>query len=234
MVVDFRTLYMDRVVLAWSGGKDAAFALSELRRDPDVEVIEFLTTLSEEYDRSSMHGVRRELYDRQADAAGLPIRYVSIPAGGTNEEYEERMATALTDYRDRGIDAVAFADLYLEDVRAYRQEQLSQVPLDGLFPLWGRDTATLVTEILEAGFRATVVCVDGDVLDESFAGREMDRAFLDDLPDGIDPCGENGEFHTFVHDGRILAEPIAVTPGERVTREIDGHPFHYSDLLPEG
>lgn len=219
-----------RAVVSWSGGKDAALMLWELLADSSVRVVELLTTVGEETGRSSMHGVRRELYDRQATAVGLPIRYVELPERASNDEYEERMAAVTADYAERGVDAFCFGDIRLEDVRAYREDRLDGTGIDGLWPLWGRDTGALARTVVEAGFRATVVCVDGDRLDPSFLGRAFDAGFLDDLPDDVDPCGEDGEFHTFVHGGPGFAEPIPVDTGETVTRESGDAVFHYLDL----
>lgn len=221
-----------RTCLAWSGGKDAALALFEMRRDNSHDVIELLTTVSTEYDRSTMHGVRRQLYPLQATAIGLPIRIVELPADVSDEEYAERMRAAHRDLADAGVEIIAFGDIDLEDVREYREERLARGPVDGFWPIWGRDTGALVEEFLDRGFAATVVCVDGEVLGESAVGRAFDRRFLDDLPEHVDPAGENGEFHTFVTDGPIFEHRVAVTTGERVTRTARGGTFHYCDLEP--
>jgi uncharacterized protein (TIGR00290 family) len=220
---------MDSVVLSWSGGKDAAYALYVLRNE-GTEVIELLTTINEAYDRSTMHGVHRSLYDRQAAAVGLDVNFVTLPPDPSNDEYERIMAQIVEGYRERGVERIGFADLYLEDVRAYRERQLDGTGVEGYWPLWGRDTTDMAREFLDAGFRATVVAVDGDALDESFAGREFDAAFLDDLPASVDPCGENGEFHTFVWDGPVFETPVAVETGETVTRTVGDGEFHYCDL----
>lgn len=224
----------DRLALSWSTGKDAARALHELRGRPDVTVAELLTTVSAATDRVSMHGVRRALVERQAAAAGLPLRVVELPADPANDEYEATMAEVMADCEVRGFDGVAFADLYLEDVRAYRESNLAETDLDGRWPLWGRDTADLAAAIVDAGFRATVVAVDGDALDESFVGREYDEAFLADLPEGVDPCGENGEFHSFVWDGPVFEEAVAVETGEVVTKPVGDGEYHYVDLVAAG
>lgn len=221
---------MEPVVLSWSGGKDAAYALFVLQ-NAGTEVVELLTTINEAYDRSSMHGVRRSLYDRQADAMGLDVNYVRLPPEPSNDEYDEIMARVVEGYRERGVERIAFADLYLEDVRSYREARLDGTGVEGYWPLWGRDTANLARTFLDAGFRATVVAVDGDALDESYAGREFDSQFLEDLPAAVDPCGENGEFHTFVWDGPIFESPVTVETGETVTREVGDSEFHYCDLL---
>lgn len=221
-----------RTVLSWSGGKDASVALAALRDRDDARLAELLTTVRADNERVSMHGVRRALVQRQADAVDLPLRVVELPPDASNDEYEAAMADVHADYEARGIQRVAFADLHLDAVREYREEQLADTALDGWWPLWGRDTGAVARDFLDAGFRATVVCVDGSVLDPAFVGREYDRSFLRDLPDGVDPCGENGEFHTFVRDGPVFSEAVPVEVGERVTREQGGSAFHYVDLLP--
>jgi uncharacterized protein (TIGR00290 family) len=224
-------------VLSWSGGKDAAFALWEMGQSDTVAVIELLTTVSADTDRSSMHGVRRDLYERQAKAVGLPIRFVEIPDDASNEEYEAAMAEATAEYERRGVERLAFADLFLEDVRAYREDRLADTDVEGYWPIWGRDTDEVIREFLDAGFEATVVAVEGDSLSASFAGRRLDADFLADLPEDVDPCGENGEFHTFVHDGPIFDSPVPVRTGERVTKGVgpEDATIHYCDLLvPDG
>ena len=223
---------MDRVVLSWSGGKDAAYALDRLRA-AEVEVVGLLTTVDGGYDRSTMHGVRRELYDRQADAIGLPLNQVVLPHEPSNDEYAATMAAELARYRERAVEAVAFGDLFLEDVRDYRQERLAEAGMTGRFPLWGMDTRAVATAVLDLGVSATVVAVDGDALDASFAGRPYDEGFLSDLPDGVDPCGERGEFHTFVHDAPYFDAPLPVAVGEVVTRSLEGGEYHYADLRLE-
>ena len=214
------------VALSWSGGKDSALALWTLRRRR-LEPRTLITTVTEGYDRISMHGVRRELLERQAEALGLPLVEVVIPPACVNEVYEVRMAEAFAAEPLSGAEAVAFGDLFLEDVRAYREERLEAGGKRGLFPLWGRNTAELSREFLDAGFEATLVCVDPRSLDGSFAGRSYDERLLAELPEGVDPCGENGEFHTFVHAGPIFAAPIAHVKGGVVER--DG--FVFCDLV---
>jgi uncharacterized protein (TIGR00290 family) len=213
--------------LSWSGGKDSALALWTLRRERfEPEVL--ITTVTESHERISMHGVRRELLARQAQALGLALVEVVIPPECVNDVYEARMADAFAAAPLSSVEAVAFGDLFLEDVRAYREERLAAAGKRGLFPLWGRDTTALAREFLDAGFKATLVCVDPRALDPSFAGRRYDEQLLADLPAAVDPCGENGEFHTFVSSGPIFAEPIACETGEIVER--DG--FVFCDLLP--
>jgi uncharacterized protein (TIGR00290 family) len=219
-----------KALVAWSSGKDAAWALHELRRAGTLEVVGLLTTVTAEFGRVSMHGVRERLLDLQAAAAGLPCRKVRIPWPCPNERYEAEMARALALARDAGVTHVAFGDLFLEDVRAYREAKLAGSGLSPAFPLWGRDTARLAREMLDGGLRATLTCVDPRALDPSFAGRAFDATLLAELPPGVDPCGERGEFHTFAWDGPVFAAPIAVAPGEVVLR--DG--FAFADLLPAG
>ena len=227
----------DRAVLSWSGGKDAAYALYALRTDrtdgsgADLEVAELLTTVSAATGRTGIHGVRPALIERQAARVGLPWRRVDLPENASNEAYERTMHAALSACRDRGVERVIYADLLLTDVREYREALLDRTGLAGVWPLWGRDTAALADAFLDAGFAATVVCVDGDRLDASFAGRPFDASFLRDLPADVDPCGENGEFHTFVHDGPLLEEPVAIERGRTVTRPVGDGRFHYCDLL---
>jgi uncharacterized protein (TIGR00290 family) len=216
-----------KLALSWSGGKDSALALRALREELEIEPIALLTTLTEDYDRVSMHAVRRELLRAQARATGIDLVEIEIPAACVNETYEERMAQALARPPLDRAGTIAFADLFLADVRAYREERLAQAGRSALFPLWERDTAALAREFIAAGFEATLVCVDPSQLDPSFVGRRFDEALLADLPPGVDPCGENGEFHTFVHAGPIFDAPIEVELGEVTTR--DG--FAFQDLL---
>jgi len=215
------------LALAWSGGKDSALALHALRaagREPRV----LLTTVTEGVERISIHGVRRQLLHAQAAALGLPVVEVRIPLPCPNAVYEERMAEALAQPPLDAVEEVAFGDLFLEDIRAYREERLEPTGRRALFPVWGRDTAELARQFIEEGFEAIVATVDPRCLDASFAGRAYDAALLDDLPSTVDPCGENGEFHTFVHAGPIFDAPIAVATGELVER--DG--FAYRDIVP--
>jgi uncharacterized protein (TIGR00290 family) len=217
-------------VLSWSGGKDSALALWAMREELGAEPGALLTTVTEDYGRVSTHGVRRELVEAQAVAAGLPLVEVGIPAAASNEVYEERLAAALAAEPLAGVGTVAFADLFLADIRAYREERLTAIGRETAFPVWGRDTADLAQRFVDAGFEAILVCVDPAQLDPAFAGRAFDASLLADLPAGVDPCGENGEFHTFVHAGPIFSAPIAVERGETVTR--DG--FVFTDLTPVG
>jgi uncharacterized protein (TIGR00290 family) len=214
--------------MAWSSGKDSAFALHELGEHPEVEVVGLLTTVNESHGRVAMHAVRRELLMAQAEAVGLPLVEVPIPYPCTNEAYEHAMTAALGWARAQDIAGVAFGDLFLEDIRAYRERQMAPTGLACHFPLWGRPTGELAREMIAAGFRARIACIDPRALPASFAGREFDAELLDDLPPTVDPCGENGEFHTFVWDGPTFSRPVEVRSGEVVAR--DG--FVFADLMP--
>ena len=176
-----------------------------------------------------MHGVRRVLLEKQATSLGLPLHQILISKGASNEEYEAKMVEAFSEYRGKGIDSVIFGDLFLEDIRAYREQFLARNNMRGFFPVWKRDTATFIREFLDLGFRAVVTCVDSKVLDQSFAGRLIDESFLSSLPPQVDPCGENGEFHSFVFDGPDFSAPVKFSLGETVLRES----FWFCDLLPE-
>jgi len=224
---DGQTAANQPLALSWSGGKDSALALLALR-DAGTEPVALLTTFTEDFDRVSMHAVRRELTRAQAREAGIPLVEIEIPASCPNETYEERIAAALGAPPLDRVDAIAFADLFLEEIRAYREERLARARREARFPIWGRDTAELAREFIAAGFEATLVCVDPAQLDPSFVGRRFDEALLADLPAGVDPCGENGEFHTFVHAGPVFARPIPIELGERVRRE----GFAFQDVLP--
>ena len=214
------------LALSWSGGKDSALALWVLAREHEVVPRALITTVTDAYERISMHGVRRSLLARQASAVGVPLVEVEIPAACTNDVYERRMEQALASEPLRDVEAVAFGDLFLEEVRAYREDRLATVGKRACFPLWHRDTTGLAREFIAAGFEAVIVCVDPSKLDRSFAGRRFDQRLLADLPAGVDPCGENGEFHTFVYAGPILSAPLTIQIGETVER--DG--FMFADL----
>jgi uncharacterized protein (TIGR00290 family) len=216
------------VLFTWSGGKDSAIALYELQRTKGFRVAALLTTVTEDYGRVSMHGVCNALLERQAEALGLPLEKVHITKDSSNAEYDARMADKLSYYRSQGVSAVAFGDIFLEDVRRYREENLGKVGMKALFPIWQRDTAELARAFLGLGFRAVVTCVDSTLLGRRFAGREFDASFLAELPAGVDPCGERGEFHSFVYGGPIFRNTVAHNRGQVVLR--DG--FYYCDLLP--
>ncbi len=218
-----------KVLLSWSSGKDSAWALQVLRAQPDVELAGLLTTFNQEADRVAMHAVRRELVAQQATAASLPLYPVELPWPCPNEEYENILTGALTELKDRlSITHVAFGDLYLEDVRAYREKQMDRLGLTPLFPIWGQPTNELAHQMVAAGVKAWLTCVDPKQLPREFAGRAYDDRLLGEFPDGVDPCGENGEFHTFAWDGPMFASPVHVSVGERVER--DG--FVFTDLMP--
>ncbi len=216
------------ILFCWSGGKDSAIALHTLLQQDNVRIAALLTTVTEGYDRISMHGVRRELLQRQAESLHLPLHEVFIPPQCVNPIYEARMAEALLSFFKHGIRRVAFGDIFLEDLRLYREQNLARVDMQALFPIWKRDTRDLIREFHAARFRSVAVCIDSKVLDPSFAGRELDASFFADLPPTVDPCGENGEFHTFVFDGPIFSHFIGFTLGEVVQRDS----FVFRDLLP--
>ena len=220
------------VVMSWSGGKDSAMALHEVLRAGPYAIVALLTSVSAEYRRISHHGVREALLEDQADAIGIPLHKVYLPSSGshpcTNEMYEQIMGDVMAGYKAQGIETVAFGDLFLEDLRAYRERNLAKAAMRGLFPLWKRDTAQLACEVIALGFKSYLSCVEGKV-GPGFAGRPYDLALLAALPAGTDPCGEYGEFHTFVYDGPIFQRPVSVSVGDVVMR--DGR--HYADLLPE-
>lgn len=218
-----------RVIVSWSTGKDAAWALYTLRQDPSVQVVGLLTTCNEAFDRTAMHGARRELLQAQAAATGLPVLEAMLPWPCSNEIYETRMETLLARaVSELQVDAVAFGDLFLEDVRDYRIEKMKGTGIEPIFPIWGIPTNELARTMIAGGLQATLTCVDPRVLPAEFAGRRFDLSLLADLPEGIDPCGERGEFHSFCHAGPMFQSPILVKTGEVVHR--DG--FVYADVLP--
>jgi uncharacterized protein (TIGR00290 family) len=214
------------VLFCWSGGKDSAMALHVLRAETDVRISALLTTVTEGYERISMHGVRRTVLLRQVEAIDLPLVEVRIPPQCVNPVYETRMREALLAQKGVGVKCVAFGDIFLQDLREYRERNLAQVEMRAMFPIWKRDTWELAQEFCALGFRAIAVCIDAKKLNREFAGRELDESFFRDLPAGVDPCGENGEFHTFVYEGPIFSNAIAVERGEVVER--DG--FYFCDL----
>jgi uncharacterized protein (TIGR00290 family) len=219
---------MKKALIAWSSGKDSAWALHEVRRSGEFEIVGALTTVTHEFCRVSMHGVREALLAAQLDAARLPARVVRIPFPCPNDIYEREMAAALAEAKRAGVSHVVFGDLFLEDIRAYRESRLAEIGITPVFPLWHRPTAALAREMIDGGLEARLVCIDRNKLPASFAGRSFDRALLESLPPEIDPCGENGEFHSFVTAGPMLDRAIAVAVGETVER--DG--FAFADLLP--
>ncbi|MBT8078341.1 MAG: adenine nucleotide alpha hydrolase [Gammaproteobacteria bacterium] len=217
------------VVLSWSSGKDSAWTLQRLQAAPGIHLAGLCTTINEQANRVAMHAVRRELLDRQAAAAGLALDVIPLPFPCSNTRYEDAMRAYFADLNDRGVDAVAYGDLHLADVREYRENLMRDSGLQPLFPIWGSDTRLLGQEMAEAGLRARITCVDPAQLGREFCGREFDSAFLADLPDGIDHCGENGEFHSYTYAGPMFSAAINVTSGDTVER--DG--FVSTDLVAE-
>lgn len=205
--------------MAWSGGKDSAMALREIQRTNELEICALLTTVTEGYDRISMHGVRNKLLVEQANSAGYPLEIVTISKKATNEEYDGKMRAVHKRYLKKGVSSVVFGDIFLEDVRRYRKTNLSKIGMEAVFPLWGEKTAPLARNFIRLGFEAIITCVDTRKLDKSFSGREFDLKFLSDLPAGVDPCGENGEFHSFVYDGPIFTKRIDFRKGKKVLRD---------------
>lgn len=208
-----------KTLVSWSSGKDSAWMLHVLKQDPAIEIGGLLTTMNEQFDRVAMHAVRRRLLEAQAEAAGVPLRTVPLPWPCTNEEYEERMRTAVARAVAEGFTHVAFGDLFLEDVRKYREEKLAGSGLTPLFPIWGIPTDQLAVQMVQGGLRAVLTCVNPRHLDRSFAGRQFDRALLEDLPAGVDKCGERGEFHSFAWDGPMFNQSVSIAVGEVVDRD---------------
>ena len=217
------------ILFCWSGGKDSAMALHALQQSPDVQIVALLTTVTETYDRISMHGVRRELLLRQVESIGIPLHEVRIPPQCVNPIYEQRMEEALRIHRVQGVRSVAFGDIFLEDLRAYRETNLGRIGMTAIFPIWKRDTRELIRHFHTHKFRAITACIDPKILPHTFAGRELDDGFFRDLPPQADPCGENGEFHTFAFDGPIFRHAIPFRAGEVIERDA----FVFCDLLPE-
>ncbi len=216
-------------IVSWSGGKDSALALHELAKTKNYEVVSLLTTITEDYHRTSIHGLRQILLERQAQSLGLALEKVFISKNTSNEEYESKMREVLAKYLTAGISSVVFGDIFLEDVRKHREEKLSEIGMRAIFPIWERDTTELARTFIDSGFKAVIICVDSNVLDKMFVGRVFDEQFLSEIPSTVDPCGENGEFHSFVYDGPIFGERILHTIGEVVLRE---NRFYYCDLIP--
>jgi uncharacterized protein (TIGR00290 family) len=208
-----------KVLVSWSSGKDSAWMLHLLKQDPAMEVAGLLTTMNDEFDRVAMHAVRRTMLEAQARAANLPLRTIPLPWPCTNDQYEARMRTAVAEAVDQGLTHVAFGDLFLEDVRRYREDRLAGTGLTPIFPLWGIPTAELAEQMIDGGLRAILTCVNPKHLDRSFAGRQFDRDLLRDLPADVDPCGERGEFHSFAYAGPMYATPVAAAAGDIVDRD---------------
>jgi uncharacterized protein (TIGR00290 family) len=219
----------DKILFSWSGGKDSALALHSIKNSKDFEIVALLTTITADYDRISMHGVRRTLLEKQAESIGLPLEKISISKKSSNEEYEGKMKDVLLRYKNDGVSSVAFGDIFLEDLKKYREENLAKIGLKGVFPLWKQNSYILGKEFVDVKFKAVITCVDGKQLDGKFCGREYDNTLLSKLPKNVDPCGENGEFHSFVYAGPIFKNEIPFTKGEIVLR--DGQ-FYFCDLMP--
>ena len=217
------------ILLSWSGGKDSSLALYEIQKSGKYEIISLITTVTDEYDRVSMHGLRVSLLEEQAEYLNIPLQKVFISKNASNEEYESKFNEVLLKYKESDINQVVFGDLFLEEIKKYREALLQKIDMQCIFPIWKRDTAKLALEFIDSGFKAITVCVDSNVLGEEFAGREFNKQFLNDLPSGVDPCGENGEFHTFVYHGPIFNTPISHELGEIVLRD---KRFYYCDILP--
>jgi uncharacterized protein (TIGR00290 family) len=220
---------LERVLLSWSGGKDCALSLYAILKARRYQIAALLTTVTQAYDRVSMHGVRRVLLEKQAASLDLPLEIVFISNKASNEEYESQMSAVLTRYMKSGINKVAFGDIFLEDLRKYRQEKLELLGMEALFPIWNRDTGELSHSLAALGFKAITTCVDTNVLDKRFVGRVIDDSFLSELPESVDRCGENGEYHTFVYEGPIFRNRINFKVGKKVLRE---DRFYFCDLVP--
>jgi uncharacterized protein (TIGR00290 family) len=222
----------EKIMVSWSGGKDSTLALYELQRTNKYDIYALMTTLAGGYERVSMHGVRKTLLEEQARCLGYPLHQIILSQQSSNEEYAAMVRGALVKGIADGVSAVAFGDIFLEDIRRFREaEIISQVGIQGLFPLWKRETSELAHTFIGLGFKAIITCVDASVLGRQFVGRVFDDQFLSDLPSSVDPCGENGEFHSFVYDGPLFRQRVACSRGEVVFRE---NRFYYCDLLPKG
>jgi uncharacterized protein (TIGR00290 family) len=218
-----------KILLSWSSGKDSAWALHALRQHQDIEVVGLFCTFNKKYQRGAMHAVRNELISRQAESVGLPLELIPIPDPCSDSEYKVIMATFIEGVKSKGIECIAFGDLFLEEVRSYRENNLAGTGIKPLFPLWGMETSELSKEMISKGLRAKITSIDSKHLPSGFAGQEYDKAFLEQIPASVDPCGENGEFHSFVYDGPMFRNRVNIRVGETVTR--DG--FVYTDLLPD-
>jgi uncharacterized protein (TIGR00290 family) len=220
---------MENVLVSWSGGKDSAMALYEILKNKNYHISALVTTLTEDYDRISMHGVRRTLLEQQAASLGIVLEKVFISKNAANDEYEANMGQLLAKYKDRGIHSVVFGDIFLEDLRKYREKNLAALDMRGIFPIWKRESHELARSLIALGFKAITTCGDTTLLDGQFVGRVIDEQFLSDLPGSADVCGENGEYHSFVYDGPIFKKKVSFKAGEMVLRE---NRFYYCDLLP--
>lgn len=217
------------ILLSWSGGKDSSLALREIQKTGEYEIAALITTVTSDYDRVSMHGLRTELLEQQAQSLDIPLQKVLIPKSASNDEYESAFNEVLLNYKEKGIERVVFGDLFLEDIKKYRENLLGKIGMECVFPIWKQDTSKLAQEFIERGFKAITICVDSEVLSEEFVGKKFNEQFLNELPREIDPCGENGEFHTFVYDGQIFKNPIEHRLGEIVLRD---ERFCYCEIMP--
>ena len=218
---------MDSAIIAWSGGKDSALALYYLLLEKECEVKNLLTTVSTDYNRLSIHGVRRKLLEKQSQSIGIPVHIISLPKDVSNDEYEEIMRNEMIKFKSQQVRNVVFGDVFLEDIREYRESNLSKIGMNAIFPLWGIHSKVVARKFIDLGFRAIITCVDSTVLDCPFVGQFFDDEFLSSIPSNVDPCGENGEFHTFVFDGPIFSYPIQFEKGEVVFRD---ERFYFIDL----
>ncbi len=219
----------EKAIFAWSGGKDSAMALYELQMTHSYEISVLLTTITEDYDRVSMHGVPRILLEQQADSLGLPLEEVFISKTTSNEEYENKMQVVLEKYQTSGVSSVVFGDIFLEELRRYRENNLLKIGMKSVFPIWKRETTELAHAFIDLGFKAIITCVDSNFLDDKYVGRVFNGQFLSELPSTIDPCGENGEFHSFVYDGPIFRKSVSHKTGDIILRD---NRFFYCDLIP--
>lgn len=234
---------MKKTYFNWSSGKDASLALYHLQKNKTFGIDRLVTTVNSHFDRVSMHGLRKELLFRQAEAVGIALETIELPEQPSMEEYQEKMKDMVVHLQNEGYTHSGFGDIFLEDLRTYREEQLNPYGIECLFPLWQRDTKELLKEFLDLGFRAILICIKSELLDKSFIGREIDADFIDDLPEGVDPCGENGEFHTFCFDGPIFSKPVGFSVGEKIYREYKNPDqkeetsssmgFWFCDLIPD-
>lgn len=219
----------EKVLFSWSGGKDSSLALYEIQKSSEYEVQTLITTVTRDYGRISMHGLRTELLHAQSESLGIQLEEVHISKEASNEEYQESCLSLLRRYKDLGITKVVFGDIFLEDIKEYREHLLAKIDMECLFPIWKRDSSRLAQQFIEDGFKAIIVCVDTEQLGAEFSGREFNHSFLSDLPDKIDPCGENGEFHTFVYNGPIFSSSISHSLGGTVLRD---ERFCYCEIIP--
>jgi uncharacterized protein (TIGR00290 family) len=228
MNVKLKVDNVKKVLFSWSGGKDSALALHELQKTKNYKISALLTTVTKDYDRTSIHGVQRILIERQAHSLGLHLEKVFISKNTSDEEYESKMRKVLERYMTVGVSSVVFGDIFLEDIKKYREDNLSKIGMKGIFPVWKRNTTELVHKFIDLCFKAVITCVDSNVLDKIFVGRLFNENFLSELPSTVDPCGENGEFHSFVYDGPIFQEKILYTIGDVILRD---NRFYYCDLI---